>query len=250
MTINGVIGIDNKLPWAFGTQKTDMRFFREKTTEGGVVIMGRKTFESIGSKPLKNRLNIVISNNTDFENTSELYLVRSVTEALETAEMYISGLLPEENPNPKAFIIGGSTVYAQCLDMGVISRFWVTYIDTYASHSDHEIPVPFPRNFKSDKWDMEPVNEFDKSDNDANSGTIKCMINRELVRGLPEEIHPIKDDNGWIRMIDGKPAEYGEYEVYRADAKKQHYQTWNNTGWAYNNGDTTHWRPKTPPTIF
>jgi uncharacterized protein YpuA (DUF1002 family) len=38
------------------------------------------------------------------------------------------------------------------------------------------------------------------------------------------------------------PTEYGRYEVYRAGCKKQHYETWNNTGWAYNNNDITHWR--------
>src|SRR4051812_25404518 len=59
-----IIGFENKLLWRL---KTDMRFFRN-TTQGHAVIMGRKTFESIG-KPLPNRLNIVLSrdpgNNSD-----------------------------------------------------------------------------------------------------------------------------------------------------------------------------------------
>ena len=44
-----------------------------------------------------------------------------------------------------------------------------------------------------------------------------------------------------------KPTEYGKYEVYRAGCEKQHYETWNNTGWAYNNNDITHWRDIIPP---
>lgn len=56
---NGVIGKDNKLPW--GYIKEDMWRFR-KITKGKIVVMGRKTFESIG-KPLKDRVNIVLTRN-------------------------------------------------------------------------------------------------------------------------------------------------------------------------------------------
>lgn len=70
--VNG-IGINGNLPW---TLKTDMKFFAQLTTElhlhpkedENVVIMGRKTWESIPSKfrPLKNRTNVVLSRNKDF----------------------------------------------------------------------------------------------------------------------------------------------------------------------------------------
>ena len=59
---NGVIGKDNQLPWRL---PADLRYFKQLTT-GHTVIMGRKTFESIG-KPLPNRRNIVISRNLDFK---------------------------------------------------------------------------------------------------------------------------------------------------------------------------------------
>ena len=58
---NGVIGVDNKLPWNL---PEDLKRFKELTTNN-VVIMGRKTYESIG-KPLPNRINIVITRNEDF----------------------------------------------------------------------------------------------------------------------------------------------------------------------------------------
>ncbi len=52
-----VIGLDGQLPWRV---KNDMKWFKNITT-GGVVIMGRKTWESIGMKPLTDRINIVVS---------------------------------------------------------------------------------------------------------------------------------------------------------------------------------------------
>ena len=58
---NGVIGVDNKLPWNL---PEDLKRFKELTTNN-VVIMGRKTYESIG-KPLPNRINIVVTRNKDF----------------------------------------------------------------------------------------------------------------------------------------------------------------------------------------
>lgn len=54
-------------------------------------------------------------------------------------------------------------------------------------------------------------------------------------------------DREWISVKDALPTEYGRYEVYRQKCSKQHYETWNNTGWAYNNNDITHWRPIIPP---
>ena len=45
----------------------------------------------------------------------------------------------------------------------------------------------------------------------------------------------------WAKYPDVRPKEYGRYLVYRAGCKKMHFETWNNTGWAYNNNDITHW---------
>src|SRR5690625_2313347 len=60
-SLNGVIGRDGRMPWHL---PTDLSFFR-RTTEGHVVIMGRKTFESVG-RPLPNRRNLVLSRSPDF----------------------------------------------------------------------------------------------------------------------------------------------------------------------------------------
>ena len=60
ITKNGIIGIDNKIPWYI---KADLQRFRELTSNH-IVIMGRKTFESLPNGPLKNRINIVITRDT------------------------------------------------------------------------------------------------------------------------------------------------------------------------------------------
>ena len=54
---NNIVGIDNRLPWSL---KKDLQWFRMHTTEGAV-IMGRKTWASLPHKPLKNRLNIILT---------------------------------------------------------------------------------------------------------------------------------------------------------------------------------------------
>jgi len=77
---NGCIGIDNKLPWYL---PEDLKYFRRLTT-GNIVIMGRKTYDSIG-KPLPNRHNIVISRHTDFH-ADGVKTVCSIDEALKIAE--------------------------------------------------------------------------------------------------------------------------------------------------------------------
>jgi dihydrofolate reductase len=87
----GLIGKDNDLPW--GKLPVDLKHF-QKITTGHTVVMGRKTFESIG-KPLKNRKNIVLSRTTFAHEGVEWY--SSIDEVLE---------LPED-----VFIIGGSQIY-------------------------------------------------------------------------------------------------------------------------------------------
>ena len=97
---NGVIGNDNRLLWKL---RDDMKNFKRLTT-GHFVLMGRKTFESIG-KPLKDRTNIVITRNPDF-NFPSIIGVGSVEKALQFA----SGHRQEE-----IFIIGGAQIYQEML---------------------------------------------------------------------------------------------------------------------------------------
>jgi dihydrofolate reductase len=91
---NGVIGVDNKLPWYI---PDDLKRFK-KLTSGNVVIMGRKTYESLG-KPLPNRLNIVISRNKDLVIPGCL-VFNNLSKAIKKA-----------GSDKEIFIIGGGEIY-------------------------------------------------------------------------------------------------------------------------------------------
>ena len=96
---NWAIGKDNQLLWHISK---DLKRFK-KLTEGHNVIMGKKTYESLPFRPLKNRTNIVISDNPDdrFEGCITVY---SINEALQYC-----------NEKEESYIIGGGSVYRQFL---------------------------------------------------------------------------------------------------------------------------------------
>jgi dihydrofolate reductase len=100
MSENRVIGKDNQLIWHF---PEDLKHFRKRTS-GHHVIMGRKTFESVG-RPLPKRINIIITRQTDY--VAEGCLVaHSLEEAIALVEN-------DEQP----FIVGGAEIYKQALDL-------------------------------------------------------------------------------------------------------------------------------------
>jgi dihydrofolate reductase len=100
---NGVIGAEGFLPWE-GKYPEDMKFFRTMT-KNSIIIMGRKTFESIGNRPLPNRRNIVISRSANTLDTNvmaegvEVY--KSVSEALDKCDGDYRDI----------WIIGGERIY-------------------------------------------------------------------------------------------------------------------------------------------
>ena len=110
---NDVIGYQNKLPWHI---PEDLKFFRNKTRRH-TVIMGRKTFNSLGS-PLPQRANIVISRSAQDSNQSDVYWVTSFEKAMETAQKISN--------QQEIFIIGGGEIYKQSLDK--IQRIYLTRI--------------------------------------------------------------------------------------------------------------------------
>jgi dihydrofolate reductase len=109
---NRELGAENKLLWNI---PEDLQWFREKT-KGHPVIMGRKTHESIG-KPLPNRPNIIITRDTTYRSPGTI-TATSLEEAINMAK----GLDDKE-----IFIIGGSSVYAQAID--IADRLYLTVVD-------------------------------------------------------------------------------------------------------------------------
>ena len=99
---NGVIGKDNQLLWKLSA---DLKQFKMLTTCHSI-IMGRKTFESIG-RPLPNRTNIVISRQKDLTLPEGVLKVNSLETAIETAKNHTG--------KEEVFIIGGGNVYDQAL---------------------------------------------------------------------------------------------------------------------------------------
>lgn len=100
---NNVIGRNNNIPWE---NKEELEYFKE-TTINHAVLMGRKTFESIG-KSLPKRFNLVVSRKTHIsDKRNNLFYFTSVKKALEFAEK-----LNIE----KTFIVGGSDIYSQMIN--------------------------------------------------------------------------------------------------------------------------------------
>ncbi|MFC2134896.1 dihydrofolate reductase [Bacteroidota bacterium] len=99
---NNVIGKDGMIPWH---SKEDMKHFKT-TTMGFPIIMGRKTFDSLG-KPLKGRLNIVISRNSDYKNEFE--------DVLTFNQLDEAFIRCEADNYEKVFIIGGGEIYKEAL---------------------------------------------------------------------------------------------------------------------------------------
>src|SRR5690242_6914236 len=101
MSENRVIGVDNHLPWHI---PEDLKRFK-KITSGHPIIMGRKTFESIG-KPLPNRTNIIISRNKDYRAEGTI-TCHSLADAIHWAS--------QAPGNEEIFIIGGGEIFQQAL---------------------------------------------------------------------------------------------------------------------------------------
>jgi dihydrofolate reductase len=128
---NGVIGRNNALPWYL---PNDLKYFKQ-TTMGKPVIMGRKTYESIG-KPLPGRTNIVITRQADYQ-PEGVKVVSSVEAARELAESVclIDG-------QEEAMIMGGAEIYALALPH--TDRLYLTEV-----HADVDGDAFFPEYDKS-----------------------------------------------------------------------------------------------------
>ena len=121
---NWAIGKDNKLLVSI---PADMKMFRQETT-GKVVVMGRKTLESFpNGLPLKNRTNIVLTGNKDY-NVKDAIIVHTVEELLEEIKKY---------PSEEVYCIGGDSVYKQLLPYCDTAH--VTKID-FAYEADSHFP--------------------------------------------------------------------------------------------------------------
>ncbi|NOR27038.1 MAG: dihydrofolate reductase [Lutibacter sp.] len=118
---NNALGKDNQLIWHI---PADLKRFK-KVTSNHHVIMGRKTFESLG-KPLPNRTNIIITRNFNYK-AEGCVVVNSLNEAIEVAK---------EDKNP--FILGGAEIYKQAIE--IADKLDLTFV-----HHEFNADVFFPK---------------------------------------------------------------------------------------------------------
>ena len=127
----GAIGKGGKLPWHYSA---DMKFFRETTT-GHAVVMGRKTWVTIG-KPLKNRLNIVLSRDLSIEPQESLLVLGDVESALSFNKSLTTDL----------FVIGGAQIYQAFLSH--IETWIITEVPLTVRGADAFMPEGYLDGFK------------------------------------------------------------------------------------------------------
>ncbi|MBP9988494.1 MAG: dihydrofolate reductase [Ruminococcus sp.] len=147
-----IVAVDNE--WNIGYKNDllfhipeDMKFFRETTT-GKVVVMGRKTLESFpNSKPLKNRVNIVLSRTeSDIEGAE---FVKNTDELFKTIKKYNSD---------DVYVIGGASIYELLLPF--CDTALITHIDTVAEKADKKFPE-----LNQNEWEI-----FSESDKKESNG--------------------------------------------------------------------------------
>ena len=153
MSENRVIGKDNGLPWRLSA---DLRHFKA-TTLGKPVVMGRKTFESIG-RPLPGRTNIVITRQAG-------YLPEGVTVVKDVASALDAGrAAAEANDVSEVMVIGGAEIYALMLEHA--QRLYITEIhaafegDAFFPHFDRQSWSEIGREFHAEAADGQPAHSF------------------------------------------------------------------------------------------
>jgi dihydrofolate reductase len=136
----GAIGKGGKLPWHYSA---DMKFFRETTT-GHAVVMGRKTWLTLG-KPLQNRLNIVLSRDSSIEPQESLLVLADVDSVLSLNESLTTDL----------FVIGGGQIYEAFLPR--IEKWIITEVPLRVKGADAFMPKGYLDGFE--ERDSKPIGD-------------------------------------------------------------------------------------------
>ncbi len=157
-SLNHVIGVNNQLPWHL---PADLKYFKQLTT-GHTIIMGRKTYESIG-KALPNRLNIVITRSKTFE-ADGVIVKNSIEDALD----YCQNL-------DEVCIIGGDTIYQQMMQL--TQTIYVTKVHTHIENGDAFFPE-----LDLKQWRLSSSVFHEKDDRNAFDYTFEIYERKPLPR--------------------------------------------------------------------
>ncbi len=133
-----ILGKNGHLIWRI---KNDITNFKRQTLNN-VVIMGRKTYESLpNGEPLKDRINIILTSNKEFSvdpKHDNVYIVHSVSDAVELCDAFFDG--------KEVFVIGGESIYNQFMDANLIDEMRLTIVNDEA-----EGDVFFP-DYNENNW--------------------------------------------------------------------------------------------------
>ncbi|RYE96718.1 MAG: diacylglycerol kinase [Oxalobacteraceae bacterium] len=160
---DGIIGCRNSLPWRV---KSDLAFFKSTTSEN-IVLMGRKTYDSLG-RCLPNRYNIVLSKQFHlFDDQPKCFLREGIVEGLAEAENAPSHFR-------ETFVIGGSTMYSQFHDF--VDRYLITIVDKPVADGDAFFDLsPF---HQPSEWAVNRVVSRTQGENDEAPYEIFELISR------------------------------------------------------------------------
>ncbi len=157
-----IIGVENRLPWHLGT---DLKHFKA-LTQDHVIIMGRKTFESLG-RPLPNRINIVLSREK-IEDRANLFWVQNLETALLLADFHSIC-----KGKKQFFVIGGEGIYS--LFNKYINKVFLTDVNSGPINGDAKFDFDFPNS----EWYYKFEREFQKSEIDDYSFRISYIVRRK-----------------------------------------------------------------------
>lgn len=138
MTRDGVIGRSNAIPWK---HKEDLAFFRRLTT-GGTVVMGRRTWDSLPRRPLRNRDNVVLTNQPG---TGLVGSVEGEGGSVRFTRLDLLDAVLRDARRP-VFVIGGARVYETLWDR--IDAWWVTIVSDDVPDGDAFLRRPFEPEFR------------------------------------------------------------------------------------------------------
>ncbi len=173
-TEDGVIGCNNALPWRLSS---DLKLFK-KHTSGKIVIMGRKTLESIGH-PLPNRANFIISRSKDF-NYPNVRTFEDINTAILAAEAEANSKGIDE-----IFVIGGEQIF-DAMEKHV-NRVYLTQIHTNKVRGDTYFNMEFPE----DKWRTLRKKKYKKSEKDEYDFTFYLYSRRRRPKNNKDSIQKL-----------------------------------------------------------
>lgn len=184
-----IIGIENRLPWRLGT---DLKNFKALTLDHAI-IMGRKTFESLG-RPLPRRINIVLSREK-LPDTANVKWAQNPETALLLADFHSICM-----GRKQFFVIGGENIYG--IFDKYINKIFLTDVNTGPINGD----AKFDYDFDSSEWMFKYEKEFPKSEVDDHSFRISYLVRRkhEHRKRFIEEFQKSNPlfENQWDRYVD------------------------------------------------